>query len=171
MAQSITRLESEIYVTLEIACRLLSCCLENIFNGLNRIDSKAPFRHSEYFFTSVASRILSSMIRWYQFCGPALSCRLPNFPSLSANEVDVLVVVLKLSGESRLLSGMDMEDFKRGKNSRGKRFTIYVTLHNVHKDVYARLSVCNSKHESNQNPERRQTKLFPQGKLWGEGLV
>ena len=115
MAQSITRLESEIYVTLEIACRLLSCCLENIFNGLNRIDSKAPFRHSEDFFTSVASRVLSSRIRWYQFCGPALSCRLPNFPSLSANEVDVLVVVLKLSGESVLLSGMDVEDFKRGK--------------------------------------------------------
>ena len=27
-----------------------------------------------------------------------------------------------------------MEVFKRGKNGR-KRFTIYVTLHNVHKDV------------------------------------
>ena len=124
MAQSITRLESEIYVTLEIACRLLSCCVENIFNMLNRIDSKAPFRHSEDFFASVASRVLSSRIRWYQFCGPALSCGLPNFPSLSVNEVDVVVVVLvKLSGESVLLSGMDMEVFKRGKNSR-KRFTI-----------------------------------------------
>ena len=124
MAQSITRLESEIYVTLEIACRLLSCCVENIFNMLNRIDSKAPFRHSEDFFASVASRVLSSRIRWYQFCGPALSCGLPNFPSL----------VLKLSSESVLLSGMDMEVFKRGKNRR-KRSTIYVTLHNVHKDV------------------------------------
>ena len=134
MAQSITRLESEIYVTLEIACRLLSCCVENIFNMLNRIDSKAPFRHSEDFFASVASRVLSSRIRWYQFCGPALSCGLPNFPSLSANEVDVVVVVLQLSGESVLLSGMDVEVFKRGKDSR-KRFTVYVTLHNVHKDV------------------------------------
>ena len=123
MAQSITRLESEIYVTLEIACRLLSCCVENIFNMLNRIDSKAPFRHSEDFFASIASRVLSSTIRWYQFCGPALSCGLPNFPSLSVNEVDVVVVVLKLSGESVLLSGMDMEVFKWGKNSR-KRFTI-----------------------------------------------
>ena len=83
---------------------------------LNRIDSKAPFRHSEDFFASVASRVLSSRIRWYQFCGPALSCGLPNFPSLSVNEVDVVVVVLKLSG-------MDMEVFKRGKNGR-KRFTI-----------------------------------------------
>ena len=133
MAQSESQ-ESEIYVTLEIACRLLSCCLENIFNGLNRIDSKAPFRHSEDFFTSVASRVLSSRIRWYQFCGPALSCGLPNFPSLSANEVDVDVEVLKLSGESVLLSGNDKEVFKRGKNCR-KSFTIYVTLHNVHKDV------------------------------------
>ena len=101
---------------------------------LNRIDSKAPFRHSEDSFTSVASRILSSRIRWYQFCGPALSCGLPNFPSLSANEVDVVVVVLKLSGESVLLSGMDVEVFKRGKNSR-KGCTIYVTLHNVHRHV------------------------------------
>ena len=116
MAQSITRLESEIYVTLEIACRLLSCCVENIFNMLNRIDSKAPFRHSEDFFASVASRVLSSRIRWYQFCGPALSHGLPNFPSLSANELDVVVVVLKLSGESVLLSGMDVQVFKRGKN-------------------------------------------------------
>ena len=81
---------------------------------LNRIDSKAPFRHSEDFFASVASRVLSSRIRWYQFCGPALSCGLPNFPSLSANEVDVLVVVLKLSGESVLLSGMEMEVSVRG---------------------------------------------------------
>ena len=159
MAQSITRLESEIYVTLEIACRLLSCCVENIFNMLNRIKrreksgfydrktrenfSKMPrFRkltegfprrwmpyflpwHSEDFFASVASRVLSSIqrIRWYQFCGPALSCGPPNFSSLRVNEVDVVVVVLKLSGESVLLSGMDMEVFKRGKNSR-KRFTI-----------------------------------------------
>ena len=134
MAQSITRLESEISVTLEIACRLLSCCVENILNMLKRIDSKAPFRHSEDFFASVASRVLSSRIRWYQFCGPTLSCALPNFPSLSVNEVHVVVVVLKLSGESVLLSGMDMEVFKRVKNGR-KRFTIYVTLHNVHKDV------------------------------------
>ena len=134
MAQSITRLESEIYATLEIASRLLSCCVENILNMLNRIDSKAPFRHSEDFFASVASRVLSSRIRWYQFCGPALSCGLPNFPSLSVNEVDVVVVVLKLSGESVLLSGMDMEVIKRGQNGR-KRFTIWVTLHNVHKDV------------------------------------
>ena len=52
-----------------------------------------------------------------------MSCGLPNFPSLSVNEVDVVVVVLKLSGESVLLSGMDMEVFKRGKNGR-KRFTI-----------------------------------------------
>ena len=67
----------------------------------------------------------------------ALSCFVllcPNFPSLSVNEVDVVIVVLKLSGESVLLSGMDMEVFKRVKNGR-KRFTIYVTLHNVHKDV------------------------------------
>ena len=127
MAQSITRLESEIYATLEIACRLLSCCVENILNMLNRIDSKAPFRHSEDFFASVASRVLSSRIRWYQFCGPALSCGLPNFPSLSVNEVDVVVVVLKLSGESVLLSVMDVEVFMRGKNSR-KRFPIYVTF-------------------------------------------
>ena len=101
--------------------------MENIFNMLNRIESKAPFRHSEDFFTSVASRVLSSRIRWYQFCGPALSCGLPNFPSLSVNEVDVVVVVLKLSGESVLLSVMDVEVFMRGKNSR-KRFTIYVTF-------------------------------------------
>ena len=97
--------------------------MENIFNMLSRIDSKAPFRHSEDFFTSVASRVLSSRTRWYQFCGPALSHGLPNFPSLSANEVDVVVVFLKLRGESVLLSGMDMEGFKRGTNSR-KRFTI-----------------------------------------------
>ena len=108
--------------------------MENIFSMLNRIQSKAPFRHSEEFFASVASRVLSSRIRWYQFCGSALSCGLPNFPSLSVNEVDVVVVVLKLSGESVLLSGMDMEGIKRGKNGR-KRFTIWVTLHNVHKDV------------------------------------
>ena len=101
---------------------------------LNRIESKAPFRRSEDFLTSEASRVLSSRIRWYQFCGPALSHGLPNFPSLSANEVDVVVVVLKLSGESVLLNGMDVQVFKRGKNGR-KRFTIYVTLHNVHKDV------------------------------------
>ena len=64
-----------------------------------------------------------------------MSCALPNFPSLlSVNEVDVVLVVLKLSGESVLLSGMDMEGIKRGKNGR-KRFTIWVTLHNVHKDV------------------------------------
>ena len=94
---------------------------------LNRIESKAPFRHSEDFLTSVASRVLLSRIRWYQFCGPALSHGLPNFPSLSANEVDVVVVVLKLSGESVLLSVMDVEVFMRGKNSR-KRFTIYVTF-------------------------------------------
>ena len=37
-----------------------------------------------------------------------------NFPSLSANEVEVVVVVFKLSGESVLLRGMDMEVFKRG---------------------------------------------------------
>ena len=48
--------------------------------------------------------------------------------------LDVVVVVLKLSGESVLLSGMDVEVFEKGKNSR-KRFTIYVTLRNVHKDV------------------------------------
>ena len=53
---------------------------------------------------------------------------------LDCREVDVVIVVLKLSGESVLLSGMDVEVFERGKNSR-KRFTIYVTLHNVHKDV------------------------------------
>ena len=41
-----------------------------------------------------------------------MSCGLPNVPSLSANEVDVVVVVLKLSGESVLLSGMDMEVFR-----------------------------------------------------------
>ena len=63
-----------------------------------------------------------------------MSCGLPNFPSLSVNEVDVVVVVLKLSGESVFLSGMDVEVFKRGKNG-WIRFTIYVTLHNVHKDV------------------------------------
>ena len=97
--------------------------MENIFNMLNRIDSKVPFRHSEDFFTSGESRVLSSRTRWYQFWGPALSCGLPNFPSLSGNEVDVVVVVLKLSGESLLLSGMAVEVFKRGKNSR-KRFTI-----------------------------------------------
>ena len=56
------------------------------------------------------------------------------FSFFQANEVDVVVVVLKLGSESVLLSGMDMEVFKRGKNGR-KRFTIYVTLHNVHKDV------------------------------------
>ena len=101
---------------------------------LNRIESKAPFRHSEDFLTSVASRVLSPRIRWYQFFGPALSHGLPNFPSLSANEVDVVVVFLKLSGESVLLSGMDVQVSKRGKNGR-KRFTIYITLHNVHKEV------------------------------------
>ena len=52
-----------------------------------------------------------------------MSCALPNFPSLSVNEVDVVLVVLKLSGESVLLSGMDMEGIKRDKNGR-KRFTI-----------------------------------------------
>ena len=134
MSQSITRLESEIYVTLEIAHRLLLCCVENIFNMLNRIDSKAPFRHLEDFFTSVASRVLSSRIHWYQFCGPAKFCGLPNFHPLSANGVDVVVVILKLSGESVLRRGMDVEVFKRDKNIR-KRFTIYVTPHYVHKDV------------------------------------
>ena len=96
--------------------------MENIFNVLNRIDSKAPFRHSKDFFTSGASRVLSSRTRWYQFCGPALSYGIPNFPSLNANEFDV-VVVFKSSGESVLQSGMDMEVFKRGKNGR-KLFTI-----------------------------------------------
>ena len=96
---------------------------------LNRIDSKAPFRHLEVFFTSVASRVLSSRIHHViKFCG------LPNFPPLSANGVDVVVVILKLSGESVLRRGMDVEVFKRGKNIR-KRFTIYVTPHYVHKDV------------------------------------
>ena len=61
-----------------------------------------------------------------------LDCR--DTAPLSVNEVDVVVVVLKLSGESVLLSGMDVEVFEKGKNSR-KRFTIYVTLRNVHKDV------------------------------------
>ena len=103
---------------------------------LNRIDSKAPFRHLEDFFTSVASRVLSTRIHWYQFCGPGKFCGLPNFPPLSANiyGVDVVVVILKLSGESVLRRGMDVEVFKRVKNIR-KRFTIYVTPHYVHKDV------------------------------------
>ena len=50
---------------------------------------------------------------------------------------------------------------------------------NVYNDVYREvfssvlgsLSLCNRKHESDQNPELAQSKLFPKGKLWGKGLV
>ena len=50
---------------------------------------------------------------------------------------------------------------------------------NVYNDVYrelfssvlGNLSLYNRKHESDQNPEPAQSKLFPKGELWGKGSV
>ena len=50
---------------------------------------------------------------------------------------------------------------------------------NIYNDVYrelfssvlGNLSLCNRKHESDQNPEPAQSKQFPKGELWGKGLV
>ena len=51
-------------------------------------------------------------------------------------------------------------------------FNVYIDVYReLFSSVLGNLSLYNRKHESDQNPEPAQSKLFPKGELWGKGLV
>ena len=51
-------------------------------------------------------------------------------------------------------------------------FNVYIDVYReLFSSVLGNLSLCNRKHESDQDPEPAQSKLFPKGELGGKGQV
>ena len=72
-------------------------------------------------------------------------------------------LVSKLKDESLLPNLIDVAFNVYNDVSRQTGFKFFFPLGN--------LSLCDRKHESDQNPERPQPMLFPRGEPWGRGLV
>ena len=88
--------------------------------------------------------------------------------------------VSKLKAESLLPNLIDVAVLLKNKN--GWHRLRFMSAFNVYNDVsrqtgfkfffpLGNLSLCDRKHESDQNPERPQPMLFPRGEPWGRGLV
>ena len=89
-------------------------------------------------------------------------------------------LVSKLKDESLLPNLIDVAVLLKNKN--GWHCLRFMSAFNVYNDVSRRtgfkfffplgnLSLCDRKHESDQNPERPQPMLFPREDPWGRGLV